>query len=158
MCLGGSQPKEVHEISFKMIRDTAETLSTAKGDHLDLVTVGCPHFSIAEFHQLARLMNSRKVHGSVAFWVFTSRTVYGWIENAGLLGELTRAGVMVFSDGCPLEYPQASWHFHTAMSNSAKFANYCYPQRGLDVAYGSLAECVESAVNGFVCRKDRLWS
>ena len=157
MCLGDAKPKEVHEISFKMIRDTAEKLSTAKSDHLDLVTVGCPHFSIAEFQQLARMMNRRKVHGSLAFWVFTSRTVYGWIENNGLLGELTRSGVMVFSDGCPLEYPQESWRFHTAMSNSAKFANYCYPQRGLDVAYGSLEECVESAVKGIICRKDRLW-
>ena len=103
-------------------------------------------------------MNRRKVHGSVAFWVFTSRTVYGWIENSGVLGELIRSGVMVFSDGCPLEYPQESWRFHTAMSNSAKFANYCYPQRGLDVTYGSLEACVESAVNGIVCRKDKLWS
>jgi predicted aconitase len=158
MCLQGTKPREVLEIDIKLIRDAAEKLSTAKGDHLDLIAVGCPHFSVAEFYQLARLIKSRKIDDAVAFWVFTSRTVYGWIENNGLIEELARSGVMVFSDGCPLEYPQKSWNFHTAMSNSAKFANYCFPQRGLDVIYGSLEECVESAVNGSVCRKDRIWS
>lgn len=158
MCLQGAKPKEVFAINAKMIRNTAEKLSTAKSDHVDLVAVGCPHFSFAEFHRLARLMNSRKVHGSVAFWAFTSRTVYGWIETCGLLEGFTRCGVVIFSDGCPLEYPQESWSFHTAMSNSVKFANYCYPQRGLDVVYAGLEDCVESAVNGRVCLKDNVWS
>jgi predicted aconitase len=157
MCLQGAKPKDVFTIDAKMIRDTAEKLSTAKGDRVDLVAVGCPHFSFAESQRLARLMKDRKVHGSVAFWVFTSRTVYGWIESCGLLEEFKRSGVTVFRDGCPLEYPQESWNFRTAMSNSVKFANYCYPQRGLDVVYGSLEDCVESAVNGRVCRKDDLW-
>jgi predicted aconitase len=102
-------------------------------------------------------MEGKKVHGSIVFWVFTSRTVYGWLDNCGMLKDLKDSGVMVFTDGCPLQYPKKTWNFNAAMTDSAKFANYCFSQTGLDVAYGSLEECVETAVQGKICRRETPW-
>jgi len=157
MCFQDTRPKAVAEISPKMIQDVEQRIWTAKGDKLDLVAVGCPHFSFMEFRELARLMEGKKVHSSIAFWVFTSRTVYGWVKSSGMLKELTDSGIMVFTDGCPLQIPKETWHFHVMMTNSAKSANYCYSQTGLDVAYGSLEECVDSAVRGKICRRILPW-
>ena len=157
MCLQGKRPKEVMEIIPRMVRDTEERLSTVRDNVTDLVTVGCPHFSFSEFRNLARLMEGKKVHGSIVFWVFTSRTVYGWLDNCGMLKDLKDSGVMVFTDGCPLQYPKKTWNFNAAMTDSAKFANYCFSQTGLDVAYGSLEECVETAVQGKICRRETPW-
>lgn len=157
MCLQGTRPKEVLEISPKMIRNAEQELWTAKGDMVDAVAVGCPHFSFMEFREMAGLMRGKKVHSSIAFWVFTSRTIYGWIKNCGVLKDLTDSGVMVFTDGCVLQYPQETWHFKVMMTNSAKLANYCYSQTALDVAYGSLEDCVDTAVRGRICRRKSPW-
>jgi predicted aconitase len=157
MCLKTKPPKEILEITPFMVRDAEERLSTTKGDIADFVTVGCPHYSFAEFRRLAHLMKGKKVHSSLAFLVYTSRAVYGWLENCNILKELQDAGVMVFTDGCPLQYPKEAWHFSAAMTDSAKFANYCFSQTGLDVTYGSLEECVETAVHGKICRRVAPW-
>jgi len=157
MCLKGKKPRAEFAITPKMVQEAEERLWTAKADMVDMVTVGCPHFSFEEFIELAQFIEGRHVHDAVAFWAFTSRSVYGWLENCGLLKTLTDAGVMVLTDGCPLQYPKKSWHFSTAFSNSVKFANYCYSQTGLPVGYGSLKECVESAVRGKICRRRPVW-
>ena len=104
------------------------------------------------------MVKGRKVHDSVVFWVFTNRTVYAWIKGNGILSDLIDAGVMVFTDGCPLQYPVETWRFNAAMSDSAKFANYCFSQRGLEGIYASVEDCVETAMRGKICRKESPWS
>jgi predicted aconitase len=157
MCLKGKKPKAKFVITPKMVQEAEERLWTAKGDTVDMVAVGCPHFSFEGFIGLAQLMEGRRVHDAVAFWAYTSRAVYGWLENCGLLKTLTNAGVMVLTDGCPLQYPKKTWRFSAAFSNSVKFVNYCYSQTGLPVGYGSLEGCVESAVRGNICRRRSPW-
>jgi predicted aconitase len=157
MCLQGKKLKEKMVITPKMVQAAEQRLWTAKSEQVDMVTVGCPHFSFEEFIELGRLIAGKRVHGSVAFFAYTSRAVYGWLENCGLLKTLTDAGLLVLTDGCPLQYPKKTWRFSAAFSNSAKFVNYCYSQTGLPVGYGSLADCVESAVSGRICRRKPPW-
>ena len=157
MCLQGTRPREIFQIMPHMIQDAEERLSTAKRDVADVIIVGCPHFSFAEFRELAQLMEGREVNSSVTFWAITSRAVFEWIRNCGILKDLTDSGVMVFTDACPLQYPKETWHFNGAMTNSGKFANYCFSQTGLDVTFGSLEECVDTAVTGKLCRRESPW-
>ena len=157
MCLHGNKPEKVIDITPDLIKKAEDRLWTAKSDAVDLIVTGCPHYSPTEFFQLARLLKGKRVHSSVIFWAFTNRSVYAWIKTNGILKDLSAAGVMVFTDGCPLQYPKETWHFRAAMTDSAKFANYCFSQRGLDAAYGSLADCVETAVRGKICRRESLW-
>jgi hypothetical protein len=157
MCLKGKKTKDKFVITPKMVQEAEERLWTTKGDSVDMVAVGCPHFSFEEFIELAQLIEGRHVHDTVTFWAYTSRAIYGWLENCGLLKALTKAGVMVLTDGCPLQYPKKTWSFSSAFSNSVKFVNYCYSQTGLPVGYGSLADCVESAVRGKICRGRSSW-
>ena len=157
MCLHGNKPEKVIDITPNLIKNAEDRLCTAKSDAVDLIVTGCPHYSPAEFNRLVQLIKGKKVHSSVIFWAFTNRSVYAWIKDNGILTDLAGAGVMVFTDGCPLQYPKETWHFWAAMTDSAKFANYCFSQRGLDAAYGSLADCVETAVRGKICRRESLW-
>jgi len=157
MCLRGRRPKEVLEITPKMIQDAEERLSIAKGNKADLVAIGCPHLSFIELAELVRLTKGKKINTSVTFWAFTSRTIYGWIKNCGILKDLTDSGVMVFTDGCPLAYPHENWDFTVIMTNSGKLANYCYSQTGLEVVFGSLEDCVNTAVQGRIHRRNSPW-
>ena len=158
MCFQGSQPEKVLQITPEMIADSEQGLQTVQSESIDWITTGCPHYSPAEFMRLAKLINGEKVHSSVAFWVFTSRTVYAWIKENGILRQLADAGITVFTDGCPLQYPRKSWNFSAAMTDSAKFANYCYSQTGLPAAFGSLADCVNTAVSGKIPRRKSPWN
>jgi predicted aconitase len=155
-CFAGGAPVPV-VVTPQMVADAEERLSDSTIEEPDLVALGCPHFSADEFTDLAGLLRGRPVHESITCWVFTSRAVYAQIEERDQLARLKSAGIAVFTDGCPLQYPAQNWDFRTVMSNSAKFANYCYSQTGLRVIYGSLRECVETAVNGRVSREANLW-
>jgi predicted aconitase len=157
MCLQGNKPRTVLEITPAAIRRAEERLSTLKNDTVDLVVTGCPHYSMAEFIRLAGLIQDKKVHDSVVFWVFTNRTVYAWIKNNGILSDLADRGVMVFTDGCPLQYPQETWHFNAAITDSVKFANYCFSQRGLETVFASIEDCVVTAMRGRIARKESAW-
>ena len=157
MCFHGSKPENEFDITPDLIKKAEDRLWTMKSDAVDLVVAGCPHYSLAEFVRLAQLTAGKKVHRSAVFWVFTNRSVYAWIKDNGILSDLTAAGIMVFTDGCPLQYPKETWHFNGAMTDSAKFANYCFSQRSLDTAYGSLEDCVETAVAGKIIRTKSPW-
>lgn len=157
MCLNGSKPETVLDITPRLIQKTENRLWTVKNDAVDLIVTGCPHYSPVEFIRLAQLIEGKKVHSSVVFWAFTNRSVYAWIKNNGILEDVTDTGIMVFTDGCPLQYPRETWHFNAAMTDSVKFANYCFSQTGIDAAYGSLEDCIETAVQGKICRRESPW-
>ncbi len=43
------------------------------------------------------------------------------------------------------------------MTNSGKVAYYAPGNLGIDVAFGSLADCVESAQSGRIVRNEAVW-
>ena len=68
----------------------------------------------------------------------------------GLRDELAGAGVRVVLDTCTYYTPVTTGVEGTVMTNSAKWAYYAPGILGIDVAFGSLGDCVESAIAGEV--------
>ncbi len=155
MCFHGRLPEIVVDVSLSRLRETAGKLASYHVSEVDWIVMGCPHFSWEEFHRLTSLLQNRKIHSSAAFWVYTSRQVYGWIESSGMLQDLANCGVRVFTDGCPLQIPRGSWEFNAVMSDSAKMAAYCVSQTGLPCVLASMEDCVETAVTGRLLRRNR---
>ena len=77
--------------------------------------------------------------------------------TAGLLAPLRRFGGQITVDTCPLATPMLPPEIRTLMTNSAKYAYYVPGLLGTQVIYGSLADCVRSAVEGRVVRDETLW-
>jgi hypothetical protein len=76
------------------------------------------------------------------------------LAESGIAERLTRAGVLVVTDTCTyvtsiLRAPRGS----TVMTDSAKWAWYAPGNLGVEVVYGSLDDCVETAVTGRVVRR-----
>jgi predicted aconitase len=140
-----------------MLRATRDRLSTAAAaERLDAIAVGSPHFSVAEFAELARLAAGRRFR--VPFYACTGRLVLAEIERRRLLPPLTAAGVEIIVDTCVVVAPILPPAGGVLMTNSGKFAHYAPANTGYDAVYGSLADCVESAVAGRITRDERLWS
>jgi predicted aconitase len=131
-----------------MIRDAQRRLSTAeRADRIDAVAIGSPHLSLEEFDRLRRLLNGRPL--AVPLYACTGRHVLSILERDGHRRGLEASGVVIVADTCivvtPIlpEKPGA-----ILMTNSGKFAHYAPSNTGYAVLYGSMADCVESAVAG----------
>ena len=146
-----------HVVGLTELRIARAELTTATGEAPDLVLLGSPHFSLAEFRQLAPLLDGQVRHPDVRFLVTTSRAVVTLAEQAGLLDPLRRFGGQLTVDTCPLATPMLPPEIRTLMTNSAKYAYYAPGLLDTQVIYGSLADCVRSAVEGRVVRDETLW-
>ena len=77
------------------LRAARRELTTAEGERLDMVVLGSPHFSLAEFRQLAPLLAGQRKHPSVQFLVTSSRAMVLLAKQAGYLasaGDVWRQG------------------------------------------------------------------
>jgi hypothetical protein len=139
------------------LRQARDELTTAEGAELDMVVLGSPHFSLAEFEQLEPLLNGSVCHPDVTFLVTSSRAMTLLARKAGLLDALKEFGGRVTVDTCILATPMLPPEIKTLMTNSAKYAYYAPGLLNTQVTYGSLADCVRSAIAGRVLRDDALW-
>jgi predicted aconitase len=139
------------------LRQARRELTTHDGAQLDMVVLGSPHFSLQEFAQLAPLLEGVDRHPKVQFLVTSSRAMAMLAEQAGLLDPLRQFGGKVTLDTCILTTPMLPDNISTLMTNSAKYAYYAPGLLGTEVVFGSLEDCVRSAVEGRVVRDESLW-
>ena len=154
--LGGTAPDEVITLQPDALRAVRDTLSTAVTERIDAVAVGSPHFSLGEFAQLEALLPATPF--AVPFYVCTGRSEYGRLDAAGRLARFAEAGVEIVVDTCVVVTPILPPRDGVLMTNSGKFAHYTPSNTGYGVVYGSLEDCVRSAIRGRVKRDESLWS
>jgi predicted aconitase with swiveling domain len=154
---GGQRPIEVHTVDAAALLTARDALSPAGDGPLDMVALGTPHFGIAEFAALARLLAGRRIHSGLSLVVSTSRIIKALAAEQGHLAVLDSAGVRVMTDSCSYFGPPVTGAQGRVMTNAAKWAYYAPGTIGVSVCFGSLGECVESAVRGTVWRDPELW-
>jgi predicted aconitase len=113
---------------------------------VDLVSLGCPHASLAEIEAAASYLGGRRLRA--ALWITTARATRRAAEQAGLVAPIEAAGGRVVADTCLVVAPVADLGFRTLATNSAKMAFYTPSHSGLSVRFGSLAQCLQAAVTG----------
>ncbi|MCY6381747.1 aconitase X catalytic domain-containing protein [Hoeflea prorocentri] len=152
LAFDGGKPEEIISVTTDMVREARQSLSSAGNGPLNMVAVGTPHFSITEFERLAKLIDGHRVHPDVTFYVSTSRFVEEAASKKGFLEPLAAAGVEILVDTCTYFSPAVKACQGRVMTNSAKWAYYAPGMLPVEVAFGSLADCVRSAVAGQVVR------
>jgi predicted aconitase len=153
----GRAPQEIHTITMQQLRDARRELTTAKGTKLDMVVLGSPHFSLAEFRQLAPLLQGKQRHSDVQFLVTTSRIMRDLAAQAGILAPIESFGARITVDTCVLATPMLPKSIKVLMTNSGKYAHYAPGLLSTQMVFGSMADCVESATQGHVVRDESLW-
>src|SRR5262245_11623804 len=151
------QPRQIVEITVDDLRAARRELTTADGRDLDMVILGSPHFSLAEFTRLAPLVAGRRAHPRVAFVITSSRLMKELADESGVLGPIVQFGAQVTLDTCILTSPMLPPSIKTLMTNSPKYAYYAPSMLNTRVTFGSLADCVRSAVEGRVVRDESAW-
>jgi predicted aconitase len=153
----GHPPKKTVIVTMDSLRQAHRELTHANSDRLDMVVLGSPHFSLAEFRRLAPLLEGRLRDPQVKFLVTSSRVMAAAAEQAGLLEPLRAFGGQLTVDTCILATPMLPPEIQYLMTNSAKFAYYTPGLLNRQMTFGSLEDCVRSAVAGRVIRSESLW-
>jgi len=153
----GRRPQRTQRITVPDLRAARNELTTADGRELDMVILGSPHFSLAEFARLAPLVVGRRAHPRVKFLVTSSRLMKERAHEQGVLAPILDFGAQVTLDTCILASPMLPPEIRTLMTNSAKYAYYAPSLLNTRVTFGSLADCVNSAVEGRVVRDETVW-
>ena len=147
-------------VTAAALRSARDELTTAAvGDRLDAVSLGTPHFSLAEFGKLAELLEDRVPFNQACMvWISTSREVLAGAKEKGYVQLCEELGATFVVDTCTYVTPILAPTARTAMTNSGKWAWYAPANMDLAVVFGSLSECVASARAGRVIRDESEWN
>ncbi len=155
--LQGGEPEQVIAVTLADLRATLDHLGTVPDGKIEVVALGSPHYSLAEFAQLMPLLERHPPHPDVEFIVCTQRLVLQALQERGWLERLREMGVQVVVDTCVVVTPIVRARQGALMTNSGKFAHYTPGNIGLHVVFGSLEECARSGSLGRVWRDEGLW-
>ncbi len=155
---GGRDLEETVTVTAEMLIASRDALSPASDGPVSMVALGTPHFSLTEFERAANLIQGRKVNPDIAVYISTSRFIAELAAQNGWRETLERAGVTILVDTCTYFAPAVRAAKGRVMTNSAKWAYYAPGLLPVEVAFGALEDCVETAVRGEVTRRDSVWS
>lgn len=135
-----------NDISSVVIEDWAAGYAALNGpaESVDLVSIGCPHASVEELAEIARLVEGKRLR--TALWVTTARTTRERAAQA--VAVIEAAGGRVVADTCMVVAPVEQLGFRVMATNSAKMAFYTPAHSGLTVRFGPLERCIEAAMSG----------
>jgi predicted aconitase len=160
--LQGGVPDETEIIGLAELRTARVELTTAAGAApvgmpIGAVSVGTPHASLAEIRAVERELAGARPAEGVELLVSTGRHILAQAEEEGLAGRLQALGVELLVDTCSYIAPVLRPNPLPVMTDSGKWAYYAPGNIGVEVVFGSLRECVRSAVVGSVWRDANLW-
>jgi hypothetical protein len=127
-------------------------LTRAGSDTTEWVTLGCPHFSVSEFAHAASLLAGQKISPEVMLWINSSAPVAKRAAELGYIDVIQQAGAEIVCETCPVHIAGRAFarrqNITSLTTNSAKMAHYAFGQLGLYPRYGTIDQCIRSAVAG----------
>jgi len=145
---GGNKAKETLIYGQSERIKTYEKLNSANDPHVDLVNIGCPHYSLDQLREVARLLDGKRVHENVTLWIWTAHQLKAIADRNRYTDIILRAGGQLMTDSCPLNNNLFPAGTKVVATDSAKHAHYAPAIAGLEVWFGSMKECIEAAITG----------
>jgi len=140
----GDVPEDKITVTDAELKRTWERMQTASGN-IDFVMLGCPHYTLKQVAEAARLLEGKKIHGGVSFWICTSASTRALAKRMGYVDTIEKAGGSVVVDTCIDEPCWTVYKDKVGMTDSPKCSYY---RRFRDVVVAGLEDCVEAAVKG----------
>jgi predicted aconitase len=147
--LGGKAPRARLEFGEAERRRAYENLNTSARDRdVDFIMLGCPHNSIEQMWLIASLLDGKRISANTQLWVHTPSAIRAVADRSGYTKVIEDAGGHVMSDTCPAISRFMPKGTRVTATDSAKQAHYLPALTGVQTWFGSLAHCIDAAVNG----------
>ncbi|MDM7939548.1 MAG: aconitase X catalytic domain-containing protein [Methanothrix sp.] len=134
----GAEPEEKITIDRSDVDDVYKNYS---GRDADIIALGCPHCSMQELEQIAKLLEGETVKKEL--WVCTARKIAESCPE--LVAKIEASGARVFCDTCMVVSP-ACERYKKMMVNSGKALIYIPGLCGIQAGFGTLKECIDVAL------------
>ncbi len=142
---GNTEPEDKIIVGEKEISEAWDKLTTAKSSKIDIVAIGCPHNSIRELRQIASSLEGKRIHDTVSLWIGASEQTSILAKRMGYVDKIEKSGG-VLTDTC-LTFASEMGDKIVA-TNSARADFFTARKGGQGILYGTLQDCIESAING----------
>jgi hypothetical protein len=140
----GDVPEDKITVTDRELKQAYEELQTTSG-RIDFVMLGCPHYTLKQVEEVARLLNGKRIHDDVSFWICTSATTKVLAERNGYVDIIEKAGGHVVVDTCIDEPCWIAYKDKVGITDSPKCAYY---RRFKEVMVARLKDCTEAAIEG----------
>lgn len=150
IALGGKKEYPVLRITQADYNEAEDILCDAGSGPVQLVSVGCPHYSLEELRDAAAYIKGKHVSSGVRLIFWTSSSIREAARLSGYLAAIEEAGATIGTNGCPLVQGFACYEGVTGMAvDAAKQAHYNRSWlKGGKMFYGTMEQCVDAAVSG----------
>ena len=129
-------------------REAYDHLNCATDDAIDFIMLGCPHNSLDQLRLITRLLDGKKISDNTDVWIFTPNALRSVADRMGYTEILSRAGAKLMSDSCPALSRVTPADVKTVATDSCKQAHYLPATHGYGVWFGTVEQCIESAIAG----------
>ncbi len=147
MALGGRRPMTTIQYGAEERRRVYETLNANGRDpNVDYVMLGCPHASIDQFRDVARLLQGKKI--KTHLWMFTSRAVKTVADMSGFTKTIEDAGGLVMTDTCSAIARAVPKGTKVVALDSAKQTHYLPAMVDVGAWFGTTEDCIHAALTG----------
>lgn len=148
---GGLSADQVPAVRFGPAerREAYETLNDqGASEDVDFILLGCPHASLDQAAEIARLIEGNTLHEGTELWVMMPRALRHMADRSGYSQTIQKAGGLVLTDSCPAMSRVAPEGTRVFATDSAKQAHYLPAILGIEAWFGTTRECVEAALTG----------
>jgi predicted aconitase len=126
--------------------DEARSALNQPGSEIDLVTLGCPHVSLEELKEIAKIIGNQQLKKPL--WIASSAIVREDARADGILKIIETAGGKILADTCMVVAPLEEMGIKFIMTNSAKAATYLPSHQAAVVHFGTTEQCIQTAIKG----------
>src|ERR1700687_5982387 len=122
--------------------------SIGRDPNVDYVMLGCPHYSIEQMWEAARLLEGKKIRSGCALWIFTSRSVKTVADMNGYTKTIQDGGGLVMTDPCSAISRGGPEGTKVVALDAAKQAHYLPAMMGIEAWFGTTEDCIRAALTG----------
>jgi len=113
---------------------------------IDFISVGCPHASIKEIGQIAKMLDGKQVTDGKTVWITTARPTKDLAMKMGYYDIIEKAGAFLVADACCAVAPLKG-KFSGLMTDSAKACFYARGKNKFKTEIRTVEECIQEAVS-----------
>jgi len=148
----GDVPRAIYTFDEKEKRKIYDSLSYQAKGKVDMVFLGCPHKTLYDLVQIAKMLEGKKIAKNTRFWIATASSSRNTAEELGYAKIIEDSGAELFADGCLALYyvnaPAKRPKLGRVVSDSAKQTFIARRSFKSNIHFATTQECINIAIKG----------
>jgi predicted aconitase len=149
IAFSGNKPVESVVYNKATREEIYHGLNSKTGGYVGAVCIGCPHASLAEIEEVARLIEGRHVAENTSLWIGADFHTRALAERQGSAQIIESAGGQ-FIGKCIITTNTDMAPVNIMATNAVKLAHYAANYLQSKVFFGDVKQCLDIAVKGGV--------